>query len=112
MGFDRDLQFERLKNQGILEEDFIAYMVSKFNKEQGKFGLPLTSKQAIEFAQLFGFVTEVNSSIFFLEEVEQPPDSENKVFIVPPMLPLKLPDDVQLPTDDDPRARIVYYKFF
>ena len=111
LGFDRDLQFERLKNQGILEEDFIAYMVGKFNKEQGKFGLPLTSKQAIEFAQLFGFVTEVNRSTFFLEEEEQPPDSENKVFIVPPMLPLKLPDDVQLPTDDDPRARIVYYKF-
>ena len=110
-GFDCDMQFERLKNQGILEEDFITYMVEKFNKEQEKFGLPLTTKQAIEFAKLFGFIAEVNSNTYFLEEDDQPPASENKVFIVPPMLPLQLPDDVHLPKDDDSQARIVYFKF-
>ena len=111
LGLDRDLQFERLKNRGILEEDFVAYMVEKFNKEQEKYGLPLTTKQAIEFAQLFGFITEVNSSTYFLEEVDQPPASDGKVFIVPAMLPLKLPDYVQLPKDSDPQARVVYFRF-
>ena len=105
------LQFERLGNHGILQEDFITYMVNKFNKEQEKFGLPISTKQAIEFAQLFGFVAEVHSNTCFLEELHQPPVSEKRVFIVPPMLPLKLPDDVKLPDDKDPQARIVYFKF-
>ena len=104
------LQFKRLRDHGILEEDFITFMVNKFNEEQ-KFGLPLSTKQAIEFAQLFGFVAEVHSNTYFLEEEHQPPVSEKRVFIVPPMLPLKLPDDVKLPDDEDPQARIVYFKF-
>ena len=110
-GLDYDLQYDRLKNMGILEEDFVAYMVEKFNKEQGKFGLPLTASQAIEFTQLFGFIAEVNSNTYFLEEDYQPPASKNKVFIVPPMLPLKLPDHIQLPKDNDSQVRIVYFKF-
>ena len=105
------LHFKRLKDHGILQEDFITFMVNKFNKEQKKFGLPLSTKQAIEFAQLFGFVAEVHSSTCFLEEEHQPPVSEKRVFIVPPMLPLQLPDDVKLPDDKDPQARIVYFKF-
>ena len=105
------LHYKRLKDHGILEEDFITFMVNKFNKEQEKFGLPLSTKQAIEFAQLFGFVAEVHSNTYFLEEEHQPPVSEKRVFIVPPMLPLKLPDDVKLPDDKDPQACIVYFKF-
>ena len=105
------LQFERLRDHDILQEDFITFMVSKFNKEQEKFGLPLSTKQAIEFAQLFGFVAEVHSNTYFLEELHQPPVSEKRVFIVPPMLPLKLPDNVKLTDDKDPQARIVHFKF-
>ena len=108
---DHGLQFKRLRDHGILQEDFITFMVSKFNKEQEKFGLPLSTKQAIEFAQLFGFVAEVHSNMYFLEELHQPPVSEKRVFIVPPMLPLKLPDNVKLPDDKDPQARIVHFKF-
>ena len=108
---DHRLQFKRLKDHGILQEDFITFMVNKFNKEQEKFGLLLSTKQAIEFAQLFGFVAEVHSNTYFLEEEYQPPVSEKRVFIVPPMLPFKLPDNVQLPDDKDPQARIVYFKF-
>ena len=109
--YDYDLQFERLKDHGILQEGFITFMVDKFNKEQEKFALPLSTKQAIEFAQLFGFIAEVHNNTCFLEESHQPPVSEKRVFIVPPMLPLKLPDDVKLPNDKDPQARIVYFKF-
>ena len=108
---DHDLQFERLKDHGILEEDFITFMVDKFNEEQEKFGLKLSTNQAIEFAQLFGFIAEVHNNTYLLEEDHQPPVSEKRVFIVPPMLPLKLPDDVNLPDNKDPQARIVYYKF-
>ena len=108
---DYNLQFERLKGRGILQEGFITFMVDKFNKEQEKFGLPLSTKQAIEFAQLFGFIAEVDNNTRFLEELHQPPVSEKRVFIVPPMLPLKLPDDVKLPDDKDPQARNVYFKF-
>ena len=104
-------QHKRLKSLGILEEDFIAYMVSKFNKEQEKFGLPLTTEQAIEFAQQFGFIVEINSNTCFLEEKQQPPANEKKIFIVPPMLPLELPGDIKLPQDGDPQARIVYFKY-
>ena len=105
------LQFKRLKDHGILQEDFITFMVNKFNKEQDKFGILLSTKQAIEFAQLFGFVAEVHSSTYFLEELHQPPVSAKRVFIVPPMLPFKLPDDIKLPDDNDPQARIVYFRF-
>ena len=105
------LQFKRLRDHGILEEDFITFMVNKFNEEQEKFGHPLSTKQAIEFAQLFGFIAEVCNNKYFLEEKHQPPVSEKRVFIVPSMLPLKLPDDVKLPDDKDPQARIVYFMF-
>ena len=104
------LHFEKLNDHGILEEDFIAFMVSKFNDEQ-KFGLSINSKQAIEFAQLFGFVAKVDANTCFLEELHHRPLSKNRVFIVPPMLPLKLPDDVKVPEDKDPQARVVYFKF-
>ena len=105
------VQFNRLKNQGILEENFITYLVRKFNKEQGKFGLALTTEQAIDFAQQFGFIVEVSNNTYFLEEKYQPPTSKKKTFIAPPMLPLELPKNVQLPKDHDPQARIVYFKF-
>ena len=105
------LQFKRLKDYGILEEGFITFMVNKFNAEQKKFGLPLSTKQAIEFAQLFGFVAEVHHNTYFLEEMYQPPDSKKRVFIVPPMLPLQLPNDVKVPDDQAPQTRIVYFKF-
>ena len=109
--YDYYLQFKRLKNQGILEEGFITYLVSKFNKEQEKFGLTLTTEQAIEFAQQFGFIVEVSKNTYFLEEKLQPPTSGKKIFIAPPMLPLELPEDIELPQDHDPQARIVYFKF-
>ena len=104
-------KFERLKFHGILEEEFIAYMVNKFNEEQKKFGLSLSTEQAIEFAQLFGFITQVNNNTHFLEESHQLPVSKNRVFIVPPMLPLKLPSNITLPDDKTPQACIVYFKF-
>ena len=106
-----NLQFERLRDHGILEEDFITHMVNKFNKEQEKFGLPISTEQAIEFAQLFGFIAKVNNSTYFLEELHQPPLSKKRVFIVPPMLSLKLPDGVKVPEDKDPQARIIYFRF-
>ena len=105
------LQFERLKIHGILEEGFITFMVDKFNKEQEKFSLVLNTEQAISFALLFGFIAEVNNSTYFLEELHQPPVSKKKVFIVPSMLPLELPDDVKLPDDKDLQARVVYFQF-
>ena len=108
---DYNLQFERLRDHGILQEDFIAFMVNKFNNEQKKFGLPLSCNQAIEFAQLFDFITEVDSSTYFLEELQQPPISKKRVFVVPPMLPLELPDDAKLPDDKNFQARVVYFNF-
>ena len=108
---DYSLQFMRLKDYGILEEEFVTFMVSKFNNEQEKFGLSLSTEQAIEFAQLFGFITLVNSNTHFLEESHQLPVSKKRVFIVPPMLPLTLPSNTELPDDKTPQARIVYFKF-
>ena len=105
------VQFKRLKSQGVLEEDFIAYMVNKLNIEQKNFGLPLTTEQAIEFAQQFGFIVEINNYTYFLEGKLQMPASGKKTFIVPPMLPLELPEDTKLPTDNDPQARIIYFNF-
>ena len=66
------LQYKRLKDYGILGEDFITFMVEKFNAEQEKYGLSISTKQAIEFAQLFGFVAEVHQNKHFLEEMHQP----------------------------------------
>ena len=105
------LQYKRLKDYGILGEDFITFMVKKFNAEQEKYGLSISTKQAIEFAQLFGFVAEVHQNMHFLEEKHQPPSSKNKIFIAPPMLPIKLPANVKVPDDKAPKACIVYFKF-
>ena len=51
---DHRLQYIRLKDYGLLEEDFITFMINKFNEDQNKYGIPLSTEQAIEFAQLFG----------------------------------------------------------
>ncbi|XP_065902538.1 uncharacterized protein [Dysidea avara] len=107
-----DAQYRRLRNHGILVEDFISCMVEKFNKDQKQFGFPLSTKQAIEFVELFGFVAEVNNSIYFLEEEFQLPKQQTRVFIVPPMLPWDLPQpSSKLPADKDKNACIVYFKF-
>ncbi|XP_065911265.1 uncharacterized protein [Dysidea avara] len=84
-------------------------MVQKFNEDQG---FPLTSKQATEYIKLFGFIAEVNSSIYFLEEELQPPKRQGKVFIVPPMLPWNLPEaETKLSSDKNENVCIVYFKF-
>ena len=107
---DHTLEFDRLIKRGILQEEFIAFMVNKFNEEQNKFSVSIKTQQAIEFAQHFGFIAEVSSSTYFLEEVDQLPECKNRVFIVPPMLPMNLPDDVKV-QDKHTEARIVYFKF-
>ena len=104
-----DVQYERLRDYGILVEDFISCMVQKFNKDQG---FPLTSEQATEYVKLFGFIAEVDSSTYFLEEKLQPPKQQGKVFIVPTMLPWNSPDaETKLPTDGDENVCIVYFTF-
>ena len=105
------LQSERLIKFGILEEKFISFMVNKFNKDQEKFGLSLSTEQAIEFAQMFGFIAEVNSTTRFLEESHQLSRSDERVFIVPAMLPFDLPSNIKLPDDKNLDARIIYFKF-
>ena len=106
---DHDVQYERLTNHGILVEDFISCMVQKFNEDQG---FPLTSIQATEYIKLFGFIAEVNSSTYCLEEELQPPKQQGRVFIVPSMLPWKLPEvETKLPSDKDENVCIVYFKF-
>ena len=110
--FDHNLQFQRLRDHGILEEDFITFMVSKFNKEQNKSGLSINTKLATDCARLFEFIVEVSGNIYFLEEKNySPPVSSKRAFIVPSMLPLELPDSADLPEDKDPQARVVYFKF-
>ena len=109
---DCSLQFKQLTNHGILVEDFIAFMVNKFNEEQGGFGLPLSTEQAMEFAKLFGFIVELNNDIYFLEESIQPPfDCKKNFFIAPSLLPLEFPIHVELADDRDHRNRIVYFRF-
>ena len=110
---DHSLQFDRLIKRGILQEEFIAFMVDKFNevnKERRKFCFSIKTQQAIEFAQLFGFIAEVSNSTYFLEESHQLPDSNKRVYIVPPMLPMDLPDNAE-DQDNHPEVRIVYFKF-
>ncbi|XP_065894341.1 uncharacterized protein [Dysidea avara] len=107
-----DTQYERLINHGVLVEDFISCMAQKFNLDQKKFGFPLTTKQAIEFVGLFGFIAEVDNSTYFLEEKIQLPKQEDKVFIVPSMLPWNLPQTgINLPADNDENVCVVYFKF-
>ena len=60
---------------------------------------------------MFGFIAEVNSTTRFLEESHQLPLSDERVFIVPAMLPLDLPSNIKLPDDKNADARIIYFKF-
>jgi len=104
-----DVQYKRLRNYGILVENFISCMVQKFNKDQG---FPLTSMQATDYVKLFGFIAEVNSSTYFLEEEEQPPKQQGKVYIVPLMLPWNSREsETKLPSERDENVCIVYFKF-
>ena len=85
---------------------------TKIKFRSKKFGFPLTTKQATEFVELFGFIVEVDSSTHFLEEKLQPPKREDKVFIVPPMLPWNFPEAAtKLPADKNENVCIVYYNF-
>ena len=104
-----DEQYERLMKHGILVEDFMSYMVQKFNEDQGH---TLTIEQATDYVKLFGFIAEVNASTYFLEEELQPPKQQGKVFIVPPMLPCNLPEaEAKLPPDGEKNVCIVYFNF-
>ena len=113
-GSRHDKQFQRLQDHGILVEDFINCMVNKFNKGQNTFGFPVTTERATAFVKQFGLIAEINSTTHFLEEEWQPPATEDKAYIVPHMLPWKLPVSATVakaPADSDKNACIVYFKF-
>jgi len=63
-----DKQYDRLQKQGILLEDFIAYMTQKFNKDEQQFGISLSSEQVINLIKYFKLVAQINTNTSFLEE--------------------------------------------
>ena len=66
-------------------------MTEKFNREQKQFGVTLSPEQVISLVKHFKLVAQTNKNTLFLEENFQQPVKTEDVFIVPSMLPIKLP---------------------
>jgi len=108
----QDEQYTRLQKHGILVEDFVDYMTQKFNVDQRHFGLSLTSEQVVGLIKHFKLVAQTNRHTRFLEENIQQPMNNGEVFIVPSMLPIKLPNSkIKLPSHKDKHACIVHFLF-
>ncbi|XP_065883436.1 uncharacterized protein [Dysidea avara] len=110
-GSCHDGQYDLLQKQGILIEDFIVYMTQRFNEDQQQFGLSLTSEQVINLVKHFKLIAEINRNTRLPGNKIQIPLNDKKMYIVPSMLPLNLPDHIKLPSPKDKHACVIHFEF-
>ena len=102
--------FRLLLENGILLGSFLSYMLDLFNKSECKAGSEVVAQKAIALMKMFGFVAEISTSTYFLEEKDSFLQEED-LLIVPTLLPEDTQNEKQVPSEDDPNVRVVYYYF-
>ena len=97
IGSTLDKQYDCLIKWGILHKEFFDHMVESFNDWQTSTccGIKIDSKQAMDFVEKFNFVAEIDSSTVFLNGLKRYSNLaklEDKLYIVPSMLPEEIPE--------------------
>jgi len=105
-----DKSFHLLIENGILLGSFLSYMLDEFNKSEKDTGSKIIANEAIDLMKRFGFVAEISTNMYFLEERDTFYQEED-LLLVPTLLPEDPQNLKQIPSIDDPNIREVFYHF-
>ena len=107
IGRSEDISFHILTEKGILLGSFLSYMLECFNSSEKVAGFEVERQQTIDIMKKFGFVAQISPKAKFLEEVKI--TNEKELFIVPSLLPDDTANLRQIPEENDPNVRVVYF---
>ena len=85
-GDEYDYSYRHLTRKGVLLGSFLQHMLQMFNQQQRSVGCEISFDQAVAFLVKFGFIAKSGIITKFLEE-SHPWSGDEKVFIVPSLLP-------------------------
>ena len=96
-GSPLDIQYDCLIKRGVLYQEFFNHMIGEFNRwstTQNCGGITIEPEQAMDFVKSFYIVAEINKNAIFLNGVKHytKPAVKDKIYIVPSMLPEKIPE--------------------
>ena len=109
-GNGRDFSFNNLKDNGILLESFLSYMLGCF-KNSGVTGYEIKQKEAVDLMKWFGFLAQISPKTKILEEDVKIVTQEKELYIVPSLLPDDTKNQKRIPEKSEDNVRIVYYYF-
>jgi len=102
--------FQLLIKNGILLGSFLSYMLDEFNKSEMDTCSGIVPQEAIDLMKRFGFVAEISTNMYFLEECDTFHQEED-LLIVPTLLPEDPQNLKQVPNSTDPNTKVVFYYF-
>ena len=110
-GDGRVFYFDNLKENGILVESFLSFMLDCFNDSRTT-GDQIKQRAAVDLMKRFGFLAEISSKtkIKILEDVKII-TQEKAIYIVPSLLPDDTANQKRVPESNDENVRIIYYQF-
>ena len=103
-----DLSFNHLQKNGILLQSFLSFMLGCF-QNSGVTGYPIKQHEAVDLMKWFGFLAQISSKAKILgEDINK---VNEKVYIVPSLLPDDTTNQKRIPEKNDDNVRIIYYHF-
>ena len=109
-GNGRDFSFDNLKENGILVESFLSFMLDSFNDSRTT-GDQIKQRAAVDLMKRFGFLAEISSKTKILEEDVKIITQEKAIYIVPSLLPDDTANQKRVPESNEGNVRIIYYQF-
>ena len=105
-----DFAFDNLKENGILLESFLSFMLDSFNNSVST-GCPIKQIATVDLMKRFGFLAEISPKTKILEEDVKIITQEKSLYIVPSLLPDDKNNQKRVPEGNDENVRVVYYHF-
>ena len=109
-GNGRDFSFDNLKENGILLDSFLSYMLDYFNNS-GVTGYQIKQPEAVDLMKRFGFLAQISPKTKILEEDVNIVTQEKALYIVPSLLPDDTNNQKKVPEKNAKNVRIIYYHF-
>ena len=109
-GNGRDFSFDNLKENGILLESFLSYMLDAFNNTGGT-GYQIEQQAAVDLMKRFWFLAEISPKTKILEENVKIVTQEKALYIVPSLLPDDADNRKKVPEKNDENVKIIYFYF-
>ena len=108
-GNGRDFSFDNLKENGILLDSFLSYMLDSFNNS-GVTGYQIKQLEAVDLMKRFGFLAQISPKTKILEDVKID-TKEKALYIVPSLLPDDTNNQKKVPEKNAKDVRIIYFHF-